>query len=94
VAEMTAPRATGRATPPVRHTHGLSRSAAKDRLVDAMCEICGYEARVNDHNHSTGKLRGTLCHYCNSMLGFAEDNPGYLVAGALYLERYGGLGRR
>ena len=39
-----------------------------------------------DHCHTTGEVRALLCSTCNSMLGFAKDNPALLRAGALYLE--------
>ncbi len=38
-----------------------------------------------DHNHKTGAVRGILCSHCNSMIGFAKDDPAVLVAGAHYL---------
>lgn len=39
-----------------------------------------------DHCHSTGKVRGLLCHRCNTMLGQSKDSPEILRAAALYLE--------
>lgn len=45
------------------------------------CAICKGESRVIrpglcvDHNHSTGKVRGILCHKCNVALGTLEDSP-------------------
>ena len=40
-----------------------------------------------DHCHKTKKFRGVLCGKCNSILGFANDNPAVLVNAALYLLR-------
>jgi hypothetical protein len=40
-----------------------------------------------DHDHNTGKLRGILCHHCNTILGRIKDNPTPLYALANYLER-------
>src|SRR5206468_1858620 len=28
-----------------------------------------------DHNHDTGKIRGLLCHQCNTALGMLRENP-------------------
>ena len=53
------------------------------------CKICGnsifYKWCV-DHNHKTGEVRGILCGLCNSMLGFARDNPLILIKGVEYLK--------
>lgn len=43
-------------------------------------------ARHVDHDHSTGKLRGVLCHYCNVMIGHASESPAVLRKAADYLE--------
>jgi hypothetical protein len=42
-----------------------------------------------DHNHATGKIRGLTCFRCNLMLGYAQDNPKILEAGATYLKEKG-----
>jgi hypothetical protein len=42
-----------------------------------------------DHNHANGQNREALCRHCNLMLGFAQDRPDRLRAGANYLERHG-----
>ena len=41
------------------------------------CEICGRKThRIlnRDHCHSTGKLRGLLCHRCNTVIGTSKEN--------------------
>lgn len=38
-----------------------------------------------DHDHSTGKLRGLLCHRCNTALGLLDDDPETLRRLADYL---------
>jgi hypothetical protein len=38
-----------------------------------------------DHCHSTGEVRGLLCHTCNSGLGFFKDSPLILVQAFNYL---------
>ena len=40
-----------------------------------------------DHCHSTGKVRGMLCHNCNRGLGLFQDNTEYLTEAVRYLER-------
>lgn len=40
-----------------------------------------------DHCHNSGKVRGILCHVCNTAAGVAGDNPMVLRAIAEYLER-------
>lgn len=61
---------------------------------DGKCATCGTHnpgtrRRVFDidHCHTTGKIRGLLCHPCNKALGFARDNPAVLIALANYLEK-------
>lgn len=58
------------------------------------CAICGIDhaARVGsgrlsiDHDHATGKVRGLLCHRCNSLLGHAKDKVETLRKAIAYLE--------
>lgn len=38
-----------------------------------------------DHNHKTGKVRGVLCHSCNTGLGYFYDNPAFLKSAIDYL---------
>lgn len=62
------------------------------------CAICGitspsiYNKRVRyfcvDHNHSTGQVRGLLCHYCNTGIGYFKDNIEYLFKAITYLLKY------
>ena len=55
------------------------------------CAICGITAEedgkrlVIDHNHETLKVRGLLCHKCNSGLGFFQDNQAHLAMAIEYL---------
>jgi len=43
-----------------------------------------------DHDHKTGKIRGLLCHHCNTALGLVKDNPATLFALIHYLLRITG----
>jgi hypothetical protein len=59
------------------------------------CAICRCEeTRVQkeklmrlciDHDHETGRIRGLLCHNCNSGLGKFGDSPDLLTLAAIYL---------
>ena len=42
-----------------------------------------------DHNHRTGKVRGLLCHACNTVIGHADDNVTILQEGIVYLKKNG-----
>lgn len=60
----------------------------KTVMKDAHCAICQDTKKlVLDHCHDKGHVRGVLCTLCNSMLGFARDNPDHLQAAIDYLAR-------
>ena|ERR1017187_5808186 len=54
------------------------------------CAICKIpllgKKRSIDHNHITGKVRGILCHHCNSGLGFFRDNIEVMKEAIQYIE--------
>lgn len=66
------------------------------------CDICRSEKSVVvgntmsrltiDHDHKKEQdyrsIRGVLCHQCNLLLGYAEDNPAILRAAIKYLKNY------
>lgn len=62
------------------------------------CEICGQGERVKrrgrtielstDHDHKTGRPRGTLCNFCNTALGMFQDDPARMRRAADYVEKY------
>ena len=76
--------------------YGITIEQEIEMLEDqrSKCAICGKfltdltNAYV-DHDHKTGKVRGILCHHCNTMLGYAKDNPKTLIRAAIYLRNKG-----
>lgn len=73
-----------------------SRNAAKEALnsFKGHCECCGgNSARPNknswclDHDHTSGKFRGILCHDCNTALGYVKDSIVHLNLLSRYLRR-------
>lgn len=73
----------------------------KHRPVGPFCEICGVTEPVLqmnrehrrgttlcwDHDHATGKHRGTLCQRCNKLLGSVGDSTALLNAAISYLQK-------
>lgn len=56
------------------------------------CEVCNQPSKVKlgalhyDHDHSTGRFRGWLCHHCNTALGLLADDVARLRRLISYLE--------
>lgn len=74
--------------------YGIEYAAAVKMLESqgGLCVIC--EASITfdkshsanlDHCHTTGKVRGVICHRCNVGLGHFRDNPEFLAAAIKYL---------
>jgi len=84
--------------------YGLSRPKAAERLYrEGLRESCGHgcmACRVPlsgrgkskeciDHDHTTGKIRGILCHRCNLVLGHFDDNSARILSAIQYLDMWG-----
>lgn len=75
-----------------RYVHMMKRQ-------DGKCLICGMVSTnpwmkdhlpidlFVDHCHTTGKVRGLLCHFCNAGLGFFRDNVENLANAINYLQK-------
>lgn len=59
---------------------------------DQQCAICrtteagGMGGWHLDHDHTSGRVRGFLCHNCNVLLGHAKEDPAILRAAIRYLK--------
>jgi hypothetical protein len=72
-----------------RQRYGLD-DRAFDALLSAQegrCAICRTTAAACvDHCHTSGSVRGILCHGCNTGLGQFRDDRALIMAAAAYLE--------
>ncbi len=72
--------------------NGFTKEVFEARLAaqNNRCRICKRDLRetkpCGDHDHKTMQPRGILCNSCNSVLGFAKDNPEILREAAYYLD--------
>jgi hypothetical protein len=77
----------------LRRVYGLSLEEY-DAMLDrqgGVCAICKKKPDEGkplfiDHCHVTGMVRGLLCHKCNMVLAFGNDNPDILHAAIAYLQ--------
>lgn len=77
----------------LRFKFGITEEEYQWMLEDQnyVCAICWEPERVVgrslavDHDHKTGKIRGLLCHSCNTGLGKFLDDPKLLVEASEYL---------
>lgn len=80
-----------------RYRHGIEPEDYERMHTEqnGVCAICLQEAPINvqhqrlviDHCHTTGKIRGLLCHKCNQALGLFKDNVNYLANAIEYLRK-------
>ena len=56
------------------------------------CAVCRVGPATHvDHEHNTGRVRGLLCHRCNTGIGMLGDSEAGLVAALGYLRRTQGV---
>jgi hypothetical protein len=60
-------------------------------LQGGVCAGCKFPPKPDkklcvDHCHSTGKIRGLLCHECNTALGWVKDRKETLASLSRYVE--------
>lgn len=74
----------------LRYKYGIS-PARYDELLLSQLGMCANKACLSteklvvDHNHTTGEVRGLLCHGCNTALGYAREDIDILHGLARYI---------
>lgn len=75
----------------LRRRYGIGLAEYNQMLEDQdfKCLVCKIDIESKtahvDHNHATKRVRGLLCHHCNTGLGLFKDQPSVLVDAATYL---------
>lgn len=81
----------------LKHRYGITLEEYDVLLEkqEGLCAVCKVDLStlsskevVVDHSHSTKEVRGILCTYCNSALGYFKDDPTRMREAAEYVERY------
>lgn len=75
----------------LRNLYGIGAEEYNDMLERqrGRCALCGNKLGAItfvDHDHMNGEVRGILHPRCNSVIGFADDNPILLRMAINYLE--------
>jgi hypothetical protein len=74
----------------MRRKFNLSEEEYLNLILQKECSICGCntnEKQCIDHCHETNKIRGILCHKCNTALGLFDDDIGRIKNSIRYLEQ-------
>jgi len=75
----------------LKSRYGLTAAEVSEKLTaqNGLCGICANPPvkAVVDHCHSTGKVRGILCHTCNIALPHVENEP-FRQAALSYLKAH------
>lgn len=77
-----------------KYKYGITQSQYEQMVINQQnkCAICNNPpisfkpVLYIDHCHTTGKVRGLLCHFCNAGIGMLKDNPDLLRKAITYLE--------
>ena len=74
----------------LKYKYGITLETFNQMLADqnGVCAICRKPSAKSyhcDHDHKTGVVRGVLCHWCNTSLGWFEANK---IAANQYLEKH------
>jgi phage gp36-like protein len=83
----------------IKSRYGISIGDYNKMLIDRnfCCDICGYRQPQNatkqerlyiDHCHIKNKVRGLLCFYCNTAIGYFKDNVEVINKSIKYLEKW------
>jgi hypothetical protein len=74
-----------------RRVYGVTKDVWYE-MFGSECAICAVDVltlpvnqRCFDHCHTSGRVRGILCHRCNSAMGKFEDDPALLERAAQFL---------
>ena len=81
----------------LKQNHGMTESDYEKLLEKqkGSCAICGSvtsrtactDYLLIDHCHTTDKIRGLLCHPCNTAIGLLKDDPGIMLKAAEYVSQ-------
>lgn len=75
----------------VKCKYGLEWDEYLELIKDG-CQICEENEEDTrlciDHCHKTGRVRGALCHRCNSAIGLLRDRPDLCEKAGVYLKEF------
>jgi hypothetical protein len=76
-----------------KHKYGLTQEQYKDMILSqnnecAICKKPSHKTLYIDHDHKTGKVRGLLCHECNTGIGFFNEDIDSLTNAVKYLKSF------
>jgi len=80
----------------LKYRYGISEDEynEKQRTQNGRCAICNrpqseFTERFSvDHSHSTGQIRGLLCHRCNLGIGLFMDDDTLILKAYNYLKSW------